>query len=186
MREILQPGELEGLGEFLKGVAASNGVIDPGERRALKKAYRALGVAPERLAELLVALEGEADEPPVVQQRSSVMPSGQKLPPPPRDESRPAVTLNREALANIIADTAEVAVLIGKAMGEIELDTADEAESSAPTGVEPSEQGASEIGFDLDGLEPRYQPFVAKLVTQAQWQAGALDGHLYEHRHPAW
>ena len=102
LKEILKPEELGGLGEFLVGVAASNGVIDPGERRALKKAYKALGVEQSKLDELLKALESAEDEPPIVQ-RGLREEFGEAIP-PKEDDPAPKVQLNRDVLENIIGD----------------------------------------------------------------------------------
>ncbi len=172
LKLILKPDELAGIGEFLVGVAASNGVIDPGERRALKKAYQALGVQKSKLDALLNALEDTTDEPPVVQ-RGSKQTAGEAI--PPRDEApEPLVTLNREVLDGIIADTAQVAVLIGKAMGELE--DSDDREETTLTPPSSDEAVATDQAspitstLDLSELEPRFHSLVLKIIEKETWK----------------
>ncbi len=185
LKVFLKPKELAGLGEFLVGVAASNGVIDSGERRALKKAYKALGVEQSKLDALLNALEGTSDEPPVVQhakqqEGGEAIPTGEK-------NTAPTVQLNRDVLENIIADTAEVAVLIGQAMGELE--DSDEGEIPIP---ETDTKDVSEAGeqnpavksqLDLGDLEPRFHAFVLKIIEQETWERQAFEKIAHDMGH---
>lgn len=171
LKTFLKPEELAGLGEFLVGVAASNGIIESGERQTLQKAYKALGVPLSQLHDLLSALESPDDGPPIVQ-RAEQTNRGEPLP-PRTNEQPPAIRLNRSVLEGIISDTAQVAVLIGRAMGELE--NTPEVETSTvtaeATNVDEDTERLSPAGLQLDlgDLEPRYHAFVKKILEQECW-----------------
>lgn len=114
--KLMTVEELEGLGEFLVGVAASNGVIEASEDRALRRAYRSFGVPTGKLDRLLSDLQGSPESTP--------------------ETADGRAAIDRAVLNRIMADTARVAVLIGTAMGElrIEEDTKDP-EKRLPIGL---------------------------------------------------
>jgi hypothetical protein len=53
----LRSNELNALGKFLIGIAASNGVVEPSELHAIESAFRAFGLSNERLKSSLLRLD---------------------------------------------------------------------------------------------------------------------------------
>lgn len=156
------------LGEFLVGIAAADQVLHPGEIRALKKAYRALEIAPSELDHLLARF------------------APQDL---PTNESFSTKTVEKElyldmtAIAQIMTETREVSRLLQEAMGDAEPDNQSseakpddsnkQVESESSSGIVDIEPATPNNQFN--GLPSRYHSFLESVLTQPSWDADQLE-----------
>jgi len=113
LQEKLKPDQRQVVGEFLVGIAASDGFISTEELKALKKAWQALGLEPASLDALLTIPSTGAD--------SALEPASE------------SIVLDQDRIAQIMQDTQRVAEMLRAAMsedGDHESDHSDEVERS--------------------------------------------------------
>jgi uncharacterized tellurite resistance protein B-like protein len=168
------------LARYLVGIAAVDGIIDPGERKALNRLYRALDVPLEKMEALLKEL-AVADSEPVVVKQGKPDQGGEPIPQPT------AVALNTALVQQIMKDTADVATMIGKAMGEYDHRHDDEGlvseseqvpavrtDEEAPVGLDEESVGES-ASNKFEGLDPRYGRALEELTHKSEWTRAELE-----------
>ena len=182
LREALTLDQRAMIGKYLIGVAAANGTIDRKEISSLKSIYKALEIeAP--LDALLAELRQFASQPVEVQTVRREERVGESI---PRREQMPVdrpedITLNNEALTRIMAETAEVSIILGQALCETESEMD---ESEAVDRVKPSavpEAVTSTINSNLPfsteqlaALDKRYHAPLEELLKQQVWSSDDL------------
>lgn len=191
VQSAFEPEQREALGQFLVGVAAVDGIIEKAERKALENAYKAFAVPVAKLHALLREIESQAEEPVVVQEAKSA-PQGEVIPLRETVAPEPRVKLNHDLINRILGDTATVAAMIGEAMGDVE-ELAQEGEQAeeavqvnarallqkAVSEAGPVEPAASPPAFE--GLEVRYHPALAELITRREWSRTDFDALARRH-----
>lgn len=165
LKESRSPGDLAKIGRVLVAIAAVDGVIVEGEHKALKNLYKAMDLAASELSAAIVASGARlAGDDPVPVQAARAGLAGETIPAPPGAR---APALDAPAIAAILAETREVALLLSEV-----LDT-DEEESVKPPPARPSRPErppASDSGAGTwPSLDARYQPVLRELLTRPVW-----------------
>ena len=143
------------LGQAALALAASDGVIDPGEIRAIERLYSAIGLPAEGIYADLHALTARSEPVTVVAPRQSED-VGYAVPPPPPDDH--SVVLDAERVAALVADTARVSSVLGAIF-----DDGTDAEE------EDLEESLDGEGSDFPGLDAQHAAFLAELLTCPHW-----------------
>lgn len=176
------------VGKFLVGIAAADQIVTRDEVKALRAAYRALGLEPGELDELLAAH----------------VPSDAEVPASTAGEPEPQqFHLDMEAISSIMAETKEVASLLYRVMAEDDggfeavheassepsTETAWQAASDAMTAtavLEPDaalpEQAVEPSPSCFDGLPSRFQAFLRSLVARDRWTREEAAALAREHK----
>ncbi len=194
IQEHLDHGQRSKVGQFLVAVAAADGIFYKSEITALKRAYKAIGLNPQEAVDLVnqMCLEAGAriDEPVVVRRAKPGAP-GEPIPPPPEEDEAatpPAVQLDRNAIARILAETKEVSQLLGKVLAEGGEDGGLEVAGAARPGADkqpagappaplttaPAAPGATIAGVSVAELDVKYHAFVQKVLGKEVWSEPEL------------
>lgn len=150
------------VGEFLVGVAAADEVVTSDEVKALRKAYRSLDLEESDLDDLLARhASAKVGAAPDASNRS-----GGEL------------RLDMSAVSRIMTETRQVAEVLRQAMSEGD-DETEEGPTEAPAAstaiASPPESMTPQTAAAAPGsLAPRYQPFLAELLTRPEWTGEEL------------
>jgi hypothetical protein len=166
----------ESVGRLIVSLAAHDGVILPKEITALRSAYKALGLEPAILDQLLAdaapAPDASNDATRVALPATTVTSAASAL-------MTPNLQLDEGRLRQILSETQDVARLLGETLSE-EDSTEDEAEDTAP--LEASEKrlpaiSAPPLSTDarFASLELRYRAALAELLTRPDWPKSDFD-----------
>ncbi len=191
LEETLSEGQRSALGKLLIEVALADGVLDTGEKKGLKRAFKVLGLdeneAVEQAEEMLAKRTREMAEPVTVRPDSTTN-GGEAIPPrPPTSTTSQAdqpIALDPAAIANILRETREIAQVLNAALTDApeELDELDEPAPAPAT--EPTTQATPQrtsITGPIQHLESRFHPFLAELTTQKQWSVSDFDALSRKH-----
>ena len=161
------------LGQVALAMAAADGVVDPGEIKAIERLYKAIGLTTDGVYSDLHALTARSE--PVTVRRAGEQARGFAIPPPPEREG--TVVLDAGRVASLMADTARVSSVLGEIFRD------DDAE-------EELEETQEDIGSGFQGLDAQHAAFLGELLTRPHWdetefatlagqfrlmQAGALE-----------
>ncbi|MBL9165625.1 MAG: TerB N-terminal domain-containing protein [Planctomycetaceae bacterium] len=180
IRKSLAVKERKVIGSFLVTVAASDRVICDKERKALKKAFRGLGIPADELTKLLAqhdALELATNSAPEVDEIDA------------RQSDAPALSLER--IRAIREETSRVQELLHAVLSsaEPEWDADDQPYPSDVATKLNDSKGAAVVAEVIEVDEPisaifeaslleqvpeRYQAFFAKMATQSSWRRAEL------------
>jgi len=172
------------VGEFLVGIAAADQIITAGELRALKGAYRALGLDTEELDRLLLLHRIDA--------------AGIAVPPvePCQEQT---FQLDMDAISRIMDETRQVSAILTEAMAvddEEEQASRFATQSTATTAVLDADFEQQTItplerlqaapaeatsAMPFDGLDGRYQPFLREALTRLEWPPEDLKTLARQH-----
>ena len=194
VQSLLDADRRADVGRFLVGVAAANGSIAKSEISALRIAYKALNVDVGILDRLLDEFRKAAQEPVEVVAPDDHSGKGETIPLRPREEAKArGFALDEAAVRRILAETRQVALLIGEAMRESERESEPEAVATEKTVAEPVRELAevpvvvettvTAVVPDprFDGLPPRYQPALAELLSRTSWPKAEFDALSRRH-----
>ncbi len=154
------------VGEFLVGVAAADEVVTTEEVKALRKAYRSLGLEESELEDLLA------------EHASATVTTPSGVATEPTGELR----LDMAAISRIMTETKQVAAVLREAMTESEPEETTDTEGDAVPAEAMSEQDAPAITASspsaasaaTEGLDERFTPFLNELLRREQWPAAEL------------
>ncbi|MBL8745824.1 MAG: TerB N-terminal domain-containing protein [Phycisphaerae bacterium] len=174
LEKMLSPAQRQSVGRLLVAIAASDGVIDRKEQAALRKCFRALGLAAEVLEQTIVELVPESGLDMVTVQSARPVKPGETIPPPKETRLR----LNREAISAIMAETREVAKILAEAMEAVEPDedtmtiAAAVVQTPGATMTAPS-SAATLLAVDSQLKRPpgRYGPMFEEIITRDRWSS---------------
>lgn len=174
LQGVLAEEQREAVARFLVGVVAAKDALHKKEIAALKTAYKALGVDEDKLTSLLNNMRRADSELTEVRIGGTEGKTGEAIPPQPGVE-RPSdgLILNDELLRKIMAETAEVASILGAAMGE------EEPAVEAPAAVVVTTPVATDQRFE--GLQAKYQPVLAELLKQGSWPSADFEKLVRQH-----
>jgi uncharacterized tellurite resistance protein B-like protein len=114
MAKTLNVEHREAIAKLLLVLAAKDGVVTREEIQAIRKCYKTLGFAQTEIGHALNALRAyQSDEKPVTVRPGTAGAAGEAIPAPAQ---KPVLTLNRAAIAQIMADTRDVARMLAEAM----------------------------------------------------------------------
>lgn len=168
VRDSLDPALRQAMGDLLIAVAAVDGRIDPGERKALRQCFRALGLEPTRVDARLRDL-ATAETTGNVESAD--------------------IALDRDAIRAIREETRQVAHRLAEAMGESQAMLPDDSAEPAPADNASSKPLADPVAPTATisdapaGLPPRYAGFYAALAARADWTRDDLEGLARSHGH---
>ena len=134
-------------------MAVADGVIDPGEIKAVERLYKSIGLATDGIYSALHALTAASE--PVTVRPAQGEPKEFVIPAPPHDRK---VSLDANRIAALLADTARASSVLGEIFS-------DDAAEDAPE--PPPEEDSNDI---FTGLEPKHAAFLSELLTQPRWQ----------------
>jgi uncharacterized tellurite resistance protein B-like protein len=173
-KETLAPEQLESVGEFLIGIAASNGSIDKKEITALRSAYRALGLEVKGLDRSLDQFRLRAKEPLEVLRPAESGDEGEAIPPRPQPRPGKTFKLDQALLERLMHETRQVATLLDEAMPE-------EEPGGEPDGTPETVKPPPAPEPRFDGLEPRHAAVLTELCSRSSWPLGDFDEIVRRH-----
>lgn len=171
LQATLPMEQRETVAEFLVGVAAVNGIIDKKESAALKTLYKALELDEEKLSALLRRMRRAGEEGAEIRISDESSRPDEAIPPRPDSAQSSAVALNDDLVRKILSETAEVAKILGTAMGD---------------GVHDEPSDRDDASSDIQeaprfiGLDPRYHSLLATLLTSETWPSGTFASLVRE------
>lgn len=188
LRDRLSHAHRSAVGRFLVGIAAADRVITFSEVRALKNAYRALGLQPQELDDLLSPYR-------IREERTEE----EKATAPEAEEFR----LDIEAISQIMRETEEVSKILREAMavdeeeqnlepftpspasqpaefGQLETQSCS-ATATLDEGEEAPAQDGTPESNQFSTLSPRFQPFLRALLSQREWSQTAATALAGQH-----
>lgn len=173
------PGAAE-LPSMLVAVAAADGVADQREVVFLRKAGRLLGLDASGTEALVRELVRRAGEPVDTASRGA----------PGRRPEGPIVeaVLDHDRLREVLAATRGVAQVLAEALREEEPEAPEPPAESKPRAAVPvsiieTEATETSVAVQFEGLEARYQPLLAELITRETWSLTEFEGVVRRHGH---
>ena len=161
------------LGQVALAMAAADGVVDPGEIKAIERLYKAIGLTTDGVYSDLHALTARSE--PVTVRTAGEQVRGFAIPPPPERDGKVALDAGR--VASLMADTAHVSSILGDIFSDDDPD-------------EDLEETQEDIGSGFQGLDAQHAAFLGELLARPHWdeaefatlagqfrlmQAGALE-----------
>ncbi len=194
LTKLLDSTQRAVIGKLAIALAAADGVVTPGELKAVRKCYTLLGFQKHEADAVLKALTAPdviADEPVSVQSAGPAV-AGESIPKPPvaeqvvsRTSTKPegGLRLNKVAIAAIMKDTQEVAQLLAAAMGtETDEPTADrDLRQTACTG--PIVTAPTVVSTPDVSLSQRYAAFYEELISRADSTLKEAESLARQHGH---
>lgn len=169
LKESRSAAELAKVGRVLVAVAAVDGVVVEREHQVLKGLYKAMGLPPSALSSAIVASGAYLESDAPVQVRAAGPGANGEAIPRPRD-ARPA-GLDAPAIAAILAETREVALLLAEV-----LEDEDEPEPAAMKGA-PARAAAGSTPAPngvWSSLDARYHVVLRELLSRSSWTVGEV------------
>lgn len=160
-------------GQLTLAMAAADGVIDPGEIRAIERLYKAIGLTTDGVYSDLHALTIGSE--PVTVRKAGAQAADLAIPPPPVPDKR--LVLDAGRVASLVADTARVSSVLADIFADSE-------------SQEEVEEGEEDNNMVFSGLDAQHSAFLGELLTRPHWdetefatlanqfrlmQAGALE-----------
>ena len=143
------------LGQVALAMAAADGVVDPGEIKAIERLYKAIGLTTDGVYSDLHALTARSE--PVTVRRAGEPARDFAIPPPPERDGK--VVLDAGRVASLMADTARVSSVLGDIFREDELE-------------EEPDETREEISSGFLGLDAQHAAFLGELLTRPHWDEG--------------
>ena len=165
-------GVKQDLAQLALVVAASDGVLDPREIAAIERLYRALGLDS---GGIYTALHGLVAGAAPVTVRPGQPEAGFAIPPRPA-AAAPRLMLDRDRIAAVMVDTAQVARFL-----DLQLGDAPDDPPAAAAALDPATPPAA--GFD--GLDAAHVALLADLFARDQWSETDFAALAAQHRLPA-
>lgn len=148
----------ETIGRFLVTVAGADGHIGPDEITILSKIYRLLGLEADAVFSHVHALSTTPATEPVTIRPAEPSEGGKTIPPPPSVERE--FTLDVEAIAAKLDETAAVAALLGDVF----------ADDEAGLAVAPAQKAEA-----VAGLDSLHSAFLRALVERPAWDRNEIE-----------
>ena len=160
-------------GQVTLAMAAVDGVIDPGEIKAIEGLYKAIGLRTDSVYSDLHALTTSSG--PVTVRKAGVQARDFAIPPPPEPDSQLVLDVGRVDL--LMADTARVSNVLADIFSDNEPE-------------ETVEEVVEDLTSGFPGLDRQHSAFLGELLTRPHWdevefatladqfrlmQAGALE-----------
>jgi len=167
LQTALTRDQREAVGRFLTGIAAANGIIDRKEVTALRSAYRALDIGVDQLNKLLEEFRRASQEPVEIQSGEQFSEHGETIPARLQAKTDSGFTLDQRLLERLMAETREVAVMLGEAMRDENV--AEEREDQPTVPVGPLKHPR------LESLDIRFHSMLSQLLTRPVWRRAEFD-----------
>lgn len=144
--EGLASDQKEAIAAFMATIAQADGVVSPDEVKILERAYKALGVEPNKVFSDLHAVA------------AGTRPEGTR----PQEVERSGFKLDRARIAALQKETQQVSALLANIFTE------EEAAPVAPAEIEP-ETSESMPSAGMLGLDTSHSAFARLLLSRPQW-----------------
>jgi uncharacterized tellurite resistance protein B-like protein len=165
LRVALQVEQRETVGQFIVGVAASDGQITKKEISGLRRLYALLGIDPVKLNEQIAQLAGSLAQVVEIQGRSSDA-ATERIPP----KAEVVFTLSPETLKKVMDETEQVAKILGDV-----LDKETDDSTLIPSAPAPQSQPTEGQPGVCRGLNAPYDRLVEVLLAQSEWTKEQFD-----------
>jgi hypothetical protein len=173
----------EQVGTFLVEWATQRGVVGPDQVSGLTKAFNALGLEPASLFSMIHQRAVHPSSEPIEIRGLGGAGRGEAIPPPPPSArgTGESVVIDDEALAAVLASTAESTALLGQIFVEDEQPGGAAASGAAAGGAEaaagagappPAAPSPTEPG----SLSPSYRDLLTQLAARSHWSAPEFAG----------
>ena len=152
------------LGQVALAMASADGVIDPGEIKAIERLYKAIGLTTDGVYSDLHALAARIE--PITVRAAGEQARDFAIPPPSERDGR--VVLDPGRVASLMADTARVSSVLGDIFRDDKLE-------------EDLEETQEDIGSGFPGLDVQHAAFLGELLTRPHWdetEFSALAGQF--------
>ena len=133
-------------------MVAADGVIDPGEIKAIERLYKVIGLKTDDVYSDLHALTAKSE--PVTVRKADTQARGFAIPPSPERDNK--VVLDAGRVASLMADTARVSSVL------VDIFREDESE-------EDLEETQEDTASDFPGLDGPHAAFLGDLMTRPHW-----------------
>jgi uncharacterized tellurite resistance protein B-like protein len=175
LKKILTEEHRKTVGEFIIGVAGSDGAVSREEIAMIKRLHKALDLPMSILDYFIAEAQASAGKAQPVEA-----------------QAQPALVLNPNRIRDIMIQTREVASILGKAMGELAPEEDEDTDMNEPPVVGAAAgadgdsnvdgvQKISSLETHFPGLDPRYQARLSTLLTQPSWDMDSFDHLVREH-----
>jgi hypothetical protein len=179
LKATLSPEQLGSIGEFLVGVAASNGSIDKNEISALRAAYRALEIGMDELNRKLEEARRLASEPVEVQAAAGSAHEGEVIPPRQAGRVGHSFRLDPALLERLMSETRQVATMLDEAMQDGDPEEGPEELDEIPPAPPPPPPADRDGRFE--GLEGRHAALLAELCSRPSWPLVEFEATIRRH-----
>ncbi len=157
----------QAIGQMAIAVAGADGVIDPAEVDAIRKLYRAMGLAEEQIYGDLHQMAATPASEPITVFKAPEQPTGYAIPSPPEKDAPPgkgSLRLDQDRISSIMADTHRASQVLSQIFAD---ETAEEEGTT-----ECEDEG---LGTALqDGLDSAHRALVEELLSQPTWTEDEL------------
>jgi hypothetical protein len=173
------------IGEFLVSVAAADEVVTADEVRALKKAYRHLGLDPASLETLVAGRVRVSGQPPHVADQLVLDPS--RIRQIMSETVKVAELLSRVMLDDDSDESASIPQLAGSTCGAAQATVRSIASNSSTVKARPFTEPAIVVGdatderHDVSGLPVRFQQFANIASSKPVWNRRDLEQIARQH-----
>ena len=141
--------DLHAFGQIALAMAATDGVIYPGEIKIIERLYKAMDLSTDGVYSALHALTSRSE--PVIVRTAGEEELAFAIPSPPNRDRK--VILDAKLVAEVMANTAHVSSILGDIFQD----------------DEPEETPEDDRGV-FPGLDARYATFLNELLTRAHWE----------------
>ena len=141
------------LGQVALAMASADGVIDPGEIRAIERLYKAIGLTTDGVYSDLHTLAARSE--PVTVRAAGEQARDFVIPPPPERDGK--VVLDPVRVASLMADTARVSSVLGDIFRDDEVE-------------EDPEETQDDMVGGFPGLDLQHAVFLGELLTRPYWE----------------
>ncbi len=175
------PEQVQAVGSMLVDIAAVDGILDPGEHKALKSLFRALGLSVDTLDVALARTGLRVESRAVHVTAATHKQKGEAIPTAPAK-----LQLDPERIARLQAETAEVAQILAEVLDADDDEGATETPAAALASGPPSAKATvpshanAPAGFE--GLDSRYRAIVLQLCQKPRWPIAEASALAKQHR----
>ncbi len=164
LHTALSREQREAVGRFLTGIAAANGIIDRKEYSALRSAYRALDLGVNQLNILLAEFHRSSQDPIEVERGEQFTERGETIPARAQVSRSDRIALDEGLLKRLMADTEQVAKMLGEAMRE-----------GNPTDDIEQQVILPVVDSRFETLDPRFHAILSQLLSRPMWQKAEFE-----------
>ena len=183
LTNVLDPYQREAVLKFLVGVALVNNILDKQEVSLLRKICKNLELDASELDALFEKIQAKDDEPVTVNDDQTGK-QGEKIPALEPEKIEPKISLNRNAIHQIIEDSHHAALMIQKAFEE-EPDSIP-VENILPSYEENTLEGTEDAAASSNplfaNLDSKYHAALEELLSREEWPENEFNTLARRHR----
>jgi tellurite resistance protein len=186
LKKSLDPAQRMTVARFLVDIATIDRTVDPGERKALSRIFKAMEIDESQLTHLIaISIHPEPDEQPVTVRKGGPSIAGEAIPPQPLPADTIHIDLKR--VDDIRRETNDVVVILGGVFVSEEAEVGlhpsigedaliEEMEEEAVPGISATSTNP------FNDLLPRYVPVLQELLTSNFWTGPDFQELVKKHQ----